>query len=140
VSNRDDSTCDERPASRRSEKQVNNPSKLFAANIVETIMATLAMPRRTLWPELAAISDPADRRGPRLSADVLGREVPGRARPPMPAPDGRHLSVLLLLLGRRLVANGDERLELWKRFSSMPLTFISSSVFCGGKLAQCLCG
>jgi 3-oxoacyl-[acyl-carrier protein] reductase len=35
----------------------NNPNKLFAADIAETIMAALNMPRRTLWPELAVFAN-----------------------------------------------------------------------------------
>jgi len=35
----------------------NNPNKLFAADIAETIMAALDMPRRALWPELAVFAN-----------------------------------------------------------------------------------
>ena len=35
----------------------NNPNKLFAADIAETIMAALNMPRRALWPELAVFAN-----------------------------------------------------------------------------------
>ncbi len=35
----------------------NNPNKLFAADIGETIMAVLNMPRRALWPELAVFAN-----------------------------------------------------------------------------------
>ena len=31
----------------------NNPNKLFAIDIADTIVAALDMPRRVLWPELA---------------------------------------------------------------------------------------
>lgn len=34
----------------------NNPNKLFAADIADTIMAALHMPRRALWPELAVFA------------------------------------------------------------------------------------
>src|SRR5688572_31906107 len=34
----------------------NNPNKLYAADIGETIMAALNMPRRALWPELAVFA------------------------------------------------------------------------------------
>ena len=34
----------------------NNPNKLFAADIADTIMAALEMPRRALWPELAVFA------------------------------------------------------------------------------------
>ena len=34
----------------------NNPNKLYAEDIAATIMAALAMPRRTLWPELAVFA------------------------------------------------------------------------------------
>jgi 3-oxoacyl-[acyl-carrier protein] reductase len=34
----------------------NNPNKLFAADIADTIMAQLAMPSRTLWPEVAVFA------------------------------------------------------------------------------------
>jgi 3-oxoacyl-[acyl-carrier protein] reductase len=35
----------------------NNPSKLYAEDIGETIMAALTMPRRALWPELAVFAN-----------------------------------------------------------------------------------
>jgi 3-oxoacyl-[acyl-carrier protein] reductase len=35
----------------------NNPNKLFAVDIGETIMAALEMPRRALWPELAVFAN-----------------------------------------------------------------------------------
>lgn len=35
----------------------NNPNKLFAEDIGDTIMAALAMPRRALWPELAVFAN-----------------------------------------------------------------------------------
>lgn len=35
----------------------NNPNKLYAADIAETIMAALNMPRRALWPELAVFAN-----------------------------------------------------------------------------------
>ena len=35
----------------------NNPNKLFAIDIAETIMAALNMPRRALWPELAVFAN-----------------------------------------------------------------------------------
>jgi 3-oxoacyl-[acyl-carrier protein] reductase len=35
----------------------NNPNKLYAEDIGETIMAALNMPRRTLWPELAVFAN-----------------------------------------------------------------------------------
>jgi len=35
----------------------NNPNKLYAADIADTIMAALAMPRRALWPELAVFAN-----------------------------------------------------------------------------------
>src|SRR5205814_4277955 len=35
----------------------NNPNKLYAADIAETIMAALGMPRRALWPELAVFAN-----------------------------------------------------------------------------------
>ena len=35
----------------------NNPNKLFAEDIGETIMAALNMPRRALWPELAVFAN-----------------------------------------------------------------------------------
>ena len=35
----------------------NNPNKLYAEDIGETIMATLNMPRRALWPELAVFAN-----------------------------------------------------------------------------------
>jgi 3-oxoacyl-[acyl-carrier protein] reductase len=35
----------------------NNPNKLYAEDIGETIMAALSMPRRTLWPELAVFAN-----------------------------------------------------------------------------------
>jgi 3-oxoacyl-[acyl-carrier protein] reductase len=35
----------------------NNPNKLFAVDIAETIMAALDMPRRALWPELAVFAN-----------------------------------------------------------------------------------
>jgi len=35
----------------------NNPNKLFAEDIAETIMAALNMPRRALWPELAVFAN-----------------------------------------------------------------------------------
>ena len=34
----------------------NNPNKLYAQDIAETIMAALDMPRRALWPELAVFA------------------------------------------------------------------------------------
>ena len=34
----------------------DNPNKLYAVDIGETIMAALNMPRRTLWPELAVFA------------------------------------------------------------------------------------
>ena len=34
----------------------NNPNKLYAEDIAETIMAALDMPRRALWPELAVFA------------------------------------------------------------------------------------
>ena len=34
----------------------NNPNKLYAVDIGETIMASLEMPRRALWPELAVFA------------------------------------------------------------------------------------
>ena len=34
----------------------NNPNKLYAEDIGETIMAALSMPRRVLWPELAVFA------------------------------------------------------------------------------------
>jgi 3-oxoacyl-[acyl-carrier protein] reductase len=34
----------------------NNPNKLFAEDIADTIMAQLAMPRRALWPEVAVFA------------------------------------------------------------------------------------
>jgi 3-oxoacyl-[acyl-carrier protein] reductase len=34
----------------------NNPNKLYASDIAETIMAALDMPRRALWPELAVFA------------------------------------------------------------------------------------
>jgi 3-oxoacyl-[acyl-carrier protein] reductase len=34
----------------------NNPNKLFAKDIADTIMAQLAMPRRALWPEVAVFA------------------------------------------------------------------------------------
>jgi 3-oxoacyl-[acyl-carrier protein] reductase len=34
----------------------NNPNKLYASDLGETIMAALNMPRRTLWPELAVFA------------------------------------------------------------------------------------
>lgn len=34
----------------------NNPNKLFAEDIADTVMAALAMPRRALWPELAVFA------------------------------------------------------------------------------------
>ena len=34
----------------------NNPNKLYAQDIGETIMAALDMPRRALWPELAVFA------------------------------------------------------------------------------------
>ena len=34
----------------------NNPNKLYAEDIGETIMAALDMPRRALWPELAVFA------------------------------------------------------------------------------------
>ena len=35
----------------------NNPNKLYAIDIAETIMAALDMPRRALWPELAVFAN-----------------------------------------------------------------------------------
>jgi len=35
----------------------NNPNKLYAADIADTIMAALNMPRRALWPELAVFAN-----------------------------------------------------------------------------------
>jgi 3-oxoacyl-[acyl-carrier protein] reductase len=35
----------------------NNPNKLYAQDIAETIMAALNMPRRALWPELAVFAN-----------------------------------------------------------------------------------
>ena len=35
----------------------NNPNKLYAIDIAETIMAALNMPRRALWPELAVFAN-----------------------------------------------------------------------------------
>ena len=35
----------------------NNPNKLYAEDIGETIMAALTMPRRVLWPELAVFAN-----------------------------------------------------------------------------------
>ena len=35
----------------------NNPNKLYAADIAETIMAAFNMPRRVLWPELAVFAN-----------------------------------------------------------------------------------
>jgi 3-oxoacyl-[acyl-carrier protein] reductase len=35
----------------------NNPNKLYADDIAETIMAALNMPRRALWPELAVFAN-----------------------------------------------------------------------------------
>jgi len=35
----------------------NNPNKLYASDIAETIMAALSMPRRVLWPELAVFAN-----------------------------------------------------------------------------------
>ena len=35
----------------------NNPNKLFAVDIADTIMAALNMPRRALWPELAVFAN-----------------------------------------------------------------------------------
>jgi 3-oxoacyl-[acyl-carrier protein] reductase len=35
----------------------NNPNKLYAEDIGETIMAALSMPRRALWPELAVFAN-----------------------------------------------------------------------------------
>ena len=35
----------------------NNPNKLFAIDIAETIVAALEMPRRVLWPELAVFAN-----------------------------------------------------------------------------------
>jgi 3-oxoacyl-[acyl-carrier protein] reductase len=35
----------------------NNPNKLYADDIAETIMAALDMPRRALWPELAVFAN-----------------------------------------------------------------------------------
>ena len=35
----------------------NNPNKLYADDIGETIMAALNMPRRALWPELAVFAN-----------------------------------------------------------------------------------
>jgi hypothetical protein len=36
----------------------NNPNKLYAIDIAETIVAALDMPRRVLWPELAVANNP----------------------------------------------------------------------------------
>ncbi len=35
----------------------NNPNKLYASDIADTIMAALDMPRRALWPELAVFAN-----------------------------------------------------------------------------------
>ena len=35
----------------------NNPNKLFANDIADTIMAALNMPRNVLWPELAVFAN-----------------------------------------------------------------------------------
>ena len=35
----------------------NNPNKLYAVDIGETVMAALGMPRRALWPELAVFAN-----------------------------------------------------------------------------------
>ena len=35
----------------------NNPNKLYAVDIAETIMAALSMPRRALWPEVAIFAN-----------------------------------------------------------------------------------
>jgi 3-oxoacyl-[acyl-carrier protein] reductase len=35
----------------------NNPNKLYAADIADTVMAALDMPRRALWPELAVFAN-----------------------------------------------------------------------------------
>lgn len=35
----------------------NNPNKLYAGDIAETVMAALAMPSRALWPELAVFAN-----------------------------------------------------------------------------------
>ena len=35
----------------------NNPNKLYAEDIAETIMAALSMPPRVLWPELAVFAN-----------------------------------------------------------------------------------
>src|SRR5947207_100597 len=35
----------------------NNPNKLYAVDIGDTIMAALNMPRRALWPELAVFAN-----------------------------------------------------------------------------------
>jgi len=35
----------------------NNPNKLYAGDIAETIMSALRMPRRALWPELAVFAN-----------------------------------------------------------------------------------
>ena len=35
----------------------NNPNKLYPADIAETVMAALDMPRRALWPELAVFAN-----------------------------------------------------------------------------------
>jgi 3-oxoacyl-[acyl-carrier protein] reductase len=35
----------------------NNPNKLYAVDIAETVMAALEMPRRALWPELAVFAN-----------------------------------------------------------------------------------
>jgi 3-oxoacyl-[acyl-carrier protein] reductase len=35
----------------------NNPNKLFAEDIAETVMSALNMPRRALWPELAVFAN-----------------------------------------------------------------------------------
>lgn len=35
----------------------NNPNKLYAEDIAETMMAALTMPRRALWPELAVFAN-----------------------------------------------------------------------------------
>jgi hypothetical protein len=35
----------------------NNPNKLYAGDIGETVMAALNLPRRALWPELAVFAN-----------------------------------------------------------------------------------
>jgi len=34
----------------------NNPNKLYAVDIAETVMAAVSMPPRALWPELAVFA------------------------------------------------------------------------------------